>query len=58
MTAKDVFSLVLWRDEVNEKKKARAIQRVIDKSFERLSYSEKGKLIHDLKLTGSRLSAW
>ena len=58
MTAKGVFSLVLWRDEVNEKKKARAIQKVIDKGFESLSYSEKGKLIHDLKLTRLRLSAW
>lgn len=32
----DVIILIKWRDEVNEKKKARAIQKVIDKMVSKI----------------------
>ena len=32
----DVITLIKWRDEVKEKKKARAIQKVIDKMVSKM----------------------
>lgn len=32
----DVITLIKWRDEVKEKKKARAIQKVIDKMISKM----------------------
>ena len=33
---KDILTLIKWRDEVKEKKKARAIQKVIDKMVSKM----------------------
>lgn len=33
---KDILTLIKWRDEVKEKKKARAIQKVIDKMVSKI----------------------
>ena len=50
--------LVKWRDEVTEKKKARAIQRVIDKKLRECDKLDMIWLEITEKVDGIKLSAW
>ncbi len=53
-----LLSLIEWRDEVKTKKKARAIQRVIDKKYSQMSREEQKTFWHNWYCTAQRLSAW
>ena len=50
--------LVKWRDEVTEKKKARAIQRVIDKKLKECVDLDRAYLEYLDSQNQIRLSAW
>lgn len=53
-----IRQLIDWRDSTRFKRKARAIQFVIDKKWDNLPKLERGMLIHELKLAKKRLSEW
>lgn len=53
-----ILLLVKWRDEVATKKKARAIQRVIDKKLRECGKIDMIWLEITEKVDGIKLSAW
>lgn len=53
-----ILLLVKWRDEVTTKKKARAIQRVIDKKLRECDKIDMIWLEITEKVDGIKLSAW
>jgi len=55
---KNIVTLIEWRDETYEKRKARAIQRAIDKKIQFLTDDERSMLIIWLRSTKKRLEAW
>ena len=55
---KNIVTLIEWRDETREKRKARAIQRAIDKKIPFLTDTERSMLIIWLRSTKKRLEAW
>ena len=52
------LDLVEWRDSATTKRKARAIQRVIDKKYNALNVCGKEVVSHFLKVNKLKLSAW
>lgn len=54
----DIIRLILWRDDVTTKKKARAIQRIIDRKLEKLNVEEE-KCLKNLSIEFKfKISAW
>ena len=53
-----IMLLVKWRDEVTTKKKARAIQKVIDQKLKECNEMDMVWLEITEKLDGKKLSAW
>ena len=53
-----IMLLVKWRDEVTTKKKARAIQKVIDQKLKECNEMDRVWLEITEKLDGKKLSAW
>lgn len=53
-----ILLLVKWRNEVTTKKKARAIQRVIDKKLKECGTFDRIWLEITEKVDGIKLSAW
>ena len=58
MSVDGVFTLIMWRESVNEKRKARAIQRAIDKAYAKLDNLQKAILWMHLHGSKLKLSAW
>ena len=58
MSGDAVFTLIMWRESVNEKRKARAIQRAIDKAYAKLDDLQRGILWMHLHGSKLKLSAW
>ena len=56
MSANGVWILIKWREAVNEKRKARAIQRAIDKAYAKLDEIELLKL--HAKLYGKKIKVY
>lgn len=54
----DMVRLILWRDEVTTKKKARAIQRIIDRKLEKLNDEEEKCLNNLARDFNFKISAW
>jgi hypothetical protein len=54
----DMIRLILWRDEVTTKKKARAIQRIIDRKLEKLNVEEEKCLKNLSREFNFKISAW
>jgi hypothetical protein len=55
---KDIVLLVMWRDESVMKRKARAIQRIIDRKIEQLNDEETKALNGLAREFNFKVSAW